>query len=107
MRLSVFLPDSNRHIGLQAAHENSRNAKSLAVRSNRCRKQGHLLYQYRTRPVFFPDTQFGRRMTGTGPRAEQNHQTFTRRFGLDGHLRSFDFSNFRPPRIEGQQMRLF
>ena len=63
-----------------------------------------------TRAGKLNDTQFGRRMSGTGPRAEQidqAFQTFARRFGLDGHLTPFDFSNFRPPRIEGGQMRLF
>ena len=56
------------------------------------------------------DTQFDRRMSGTGPRAVQINQTFqsfTRRYGLDGNLTPFDFSHFRPPRIEGAQMRLF
>jgi hypothetical protein len=46
----------------------------------------------------------------TGPRAEQIDQTFktfARRYGLDGHLSPFDFSQFHPPRIEGQQLRLF
>jgi DNA repair photolyase len=63
-----------------------------------------------TRAGKLNDTQFGRRMNGTGPRADQIHQTFetfTRRYGLDGHLTPFDCSNFRPPRIEGGQMRLF
>ena len=49
-------------------------------------------------------------MTGTGQRADQIHQTFktfARRHGLDGHLSPFDFSQFHPPRIEGQQLRLF
>jgi hypothetical protein len=49
--------DSNPLIGPSADHESSRNTKSLAVPSNRCRKQCDLLYQYRTCPwtcpVFF------------------------------------------------------
>jgi hypothetical protein len=63
-----------------------------------------------TRQRNLNDTQFGRRMSGTGPRAEQIDQTFktfARRHGLDGHLSPFDFSQFHPPRIEGQQLRLF
>ncbi len=56
------------------------------------------------------DTQFGRRMRGTGTRAEQIDQTFAtfaKRYGLDGPLSSFDFSQFRPPQIPGGQLRLF
>jgi DNA repair photolyase len=56
------------------------------------------------------DTQFGRRMRGTGNLADQIHQTFatfSRRYGLDGPIRPFDFSNFRPPRLAGRQLRLF
>jgi DNA repair photolyase len=63
-----------------------------------------------TRAGKLNDTQFGRRMKGTGQRADQIHQTFNtfaRRHGLDGHLSPFDFSQFHPPRIEGQQMQLF
>jgi hypothetical protein len=48
------------------------------------------------------DTQFGRRMKGTGPRADKIHatfKTFARRYGLDGKFSPFDFSQFRPPRI--------
>jgi DNA repair photolyase len=63
-----------------------------------------------TRAGKLNDTQFGRRMSGTGVLADQIHQTFQtfkRRYGLDGHLTPFDCSNFRPPRIEGGQMRLF
>ncbi len=56
------------------------------------------------------DTQFGRRMRGTGTRAEQIHQTFAtfaKRYGLGGSLSPFDFSQFRPPLIAGGQLRLF
>jgi hypothetical protein len=34
-------------------------------------------------------------------------KTFARRYGLDGKFSPFDFSKFRPPRIEGEQLRLF
>ena len=56
------------------------------------------------------DTQFGRRMRGTGTRAEQIDQTFAtfaKRYGLDGPLSPFDFSQFRPPRSAGGQLQLF
>jgi DNA repair photolyase len=56
------------------------------------------------------DTQFGRRMRGTGTRAEQIDQTFAtfaKRYGLNGPLSPFDFSQFRPPHIPGGQLRLF
>jgi DNA repair photolyase len=63
-----------------------------------------------TRAGKLNDTQFGRRMRGTGTRAEQIDQTFAtfaRRYGLDGPLSPFDFSQFRPPRSPGGQLRLF
>jgi DNA repair photolyase len=56
------------------------------------------------------DTQFGRRMRGTGTRAEQIEQTFAtfaRRYGLGGPLPAFDFSQFRAPRAATGQLRLF
>jgi hypothetical protein len=49
-------------------------------------------------------------MKGTGQRADQIHatfKTFARRYGLDDKFPPFDFSQFRPPRIEGEQLRLF
>jgi DNA repair photolyase len=63
-----------------------------------------------TRDGKLNDTEFGRRMKGTGVRADQIHatfKTFARRYGLDGKFSPFDFSQFRPPRIEGEQLRLF
>jgi DNA repair photolyase len=63
-----------------------------------------------TRAGKLNDTQFGRRMRGTGTRAEQIDQTFAtfaKRYGLDGPLSPFDFSQFRPPQIAGGQLRLF
>jgi DNA repair photolyase len=63
-----------------------------------------------TRQGNLNDTQFGRRMRGTGARAaqiEQTFRTFSRRYGLDKPLREFDCSQFRPPRMAGGQMRLF
>ncbi len=56
------------------------------------------------------DTQFGRRMRGTGTRAEQIDQTFAtfaKHYVLDGALAPFDFSRFRPPHLPGGQLRLF
>jgi hypothetical protein len=46
-------------------------------------------------------------MSGTGPRVEQIDQTFKTFARRHGHLSPFDFSQFHPPRIEGQQLRLF
>ena len=63
-----------------------------------------------TREGKLNDTQFGRRMKGAGLRADQIHatfKTFARRHGLDGKFPPFDFSQFRPPKIEGEQLRLF
>jgi DNA repair photolyase len=63
-----------------------------------------------TRDGKLNDTQFGRRMRGTGTRAEQIDQTFAtfaKRYGLDGPLSPFDFSHFRPPSVSGGQLRLF
>jgi DNA repair photolyase len=63
-----------------------------------------------TRAGKLNDTQFGRRMRGTGTRAEQIEQTFAtfaRRYKLDRPLPPFDFSQFRPPQIAGGQRHLF
>jgi DNA repair photolyase len=63
-----------------------------------------------TRAGKLNDTQFGRRMRGTGARAEQIEQTFAtfaRRYELDRSLPAFDFSEFRPPQSAGGQLRLF
>ncbi|HEV8001543.1 MAG TPA: PA0069 family radical SAM protein [Planctomycetaceae bacterium] len=63
-----------------------------------------------TRDGKLNDTQFGRRMRGTGTRAEQIEQTFStfaRRCGLDQPLPKFDFTQFRPPQLPGGQLRLF
>ncbi|HET6325781.1 MAG TPA: PA0069 family radical SAM protein [Planctomycetaceae bacterium] len=63
-----------------------------------------------TRSGKLNDTQFGRRMRGTGVRAEQIDQTFAtfaRRYNLDRPLPAFDFSQFRPPQYAGGQRRLF
>lgn len=53
---------------------------------------------------------FGERMAGTGEIAEQIHQVFQvfkKKFGLDGKLTPYDFSQFRPPRMPGGQLALF
>jgi hypothetical protein len=47
---------------------------------------------------------------GTGLRADQisaSFETYARRCGVDDKFSPFDFSNFRPPRIEGEELRLF
>jgi DNA repair photolyase len=63
-----------------------------------------------TRAGKLNDTQFGRRMRGTGTRAEQIEQTFrtfAKRYELDRSLSPFDFSHFQPPTLPGGQLRLF
>ncbi len=63
-----------------------------------------------TREGRLNSSEFGRRMCGTGPVAEQIDQMFSmfaRRHGLDRGLPSYDFSHFRPPRDAGGQLRLF
>ena len=56
------------------------------------------------------DSQFGRRMRGTGPIAEQIAATFdvfARRFGLERKLPPLSSEHFRPPRESSGQMKLF
>ncbi len=54
--------------------------------------------------------EFGKRMRGTGPLADQIEQTlrvFTKRYGLDGKSPPLSNKAFRPPRISGEQLPLF
>jgi DNA repair photolyase len=63
-----------------------------------------------TREGKLNDTQFGRRMRGTGTRAEQIEQTFrtfAKRYELDRSLPPFDFTQFEPPLFPRGQPRLF
>ena len=56
------------------------------------------------------DYQFGRRMSGQGPYAEQIRQTFSvfrKKFGLDEPLPALDYSKFTPPPPTSGQLRLF
>ena len=56
------------------------------------------------------DTQFGRRMRGTGPLAEQIRATFkvfAARHGLDQGLPPLSTDDFRPPTPSSGQLRLF
>jgi len=56
------------------------------------------------------DPNFGSRMRGEGPYAEQIRQTFkvyTKRYGLDRPLPEPDCTQFRPPRAASGQMTLF
>jgi DNA repair photolyase len=56
------------------------------------------------------DYQFGSRMSGQGPYAEQIRRTFAvfrKKFGLEGPLPKLDYSQFRPPLPHAGQMRLF
>ena len=55
-------------------------------------------------------SEFGKRMSGSGPIADQIHQTFkvfARRNGLDGKYVPLDASQFQPPKSSSGQMRLF
>ncbi len=52
-------------------------------------------------------TEFGQRMRGTGPLADQIEQTFrvfAKRYGLDGKSPPLNREAFRPPRIGGEQL---
>lgn len=63
-----------------------------------------------TRDGELTDAQFGSRMRGEGPFAEQIAQTFgvfAKKSDLDQRLPPLDFSQFRPPRITRGQLRLF
>jgi DNA repair photolyase len=57
------------------------------------------------------DSQFGKRMSGSGPIAEQISQTFhvfAARYGLDNNrLCPLDCSQFRPPKAKDGQLSLF
>ena len=58
-----------------------------------------------TRAGKLNDTQFGRRMSGTGPRADQIDQTFktfARRYGLDGQLIAVRFFPVPPATDRGR-----
>jgi DNA repair photolyase len=63
-----------------------------------------------TRDGRLNDSQFGRRMRGQGPYAEQIEQTFKifkKKLGLDRPLPTLDSTKFRPPRTSSGQQRLF
>jgi DNA repair photolyase len=63
-----------------------------------------------TRSGALNDPNFGSRMRGDGPYAEQIRQTFkvyTKRYGLDRPLPEADETLFRPPRPASGQMSLF
>ena len=56
------------------------------------------------------ESQFGKRMRGTGEIAEQidqMFQVFKKRFRLDGEIPPYDFTRFVPPCPSSGQMRLF
>lgn len=56
------------------------------------------------------NSQWGERMRGSGPIADQINQTFkvfSKRYGLDGVSPPLDVSKFRPPRSTSGQLRLF
>jgi hypothetical protein len=56
------------------------------------------------------DSEFGRRMTGTGELAEQLRNLFhlfRKRHGLERELPDYDCTRFRPPLSTKGQLRLF
>lgn len=56
------------------------------------------------------DAQFGRRMRGSGPVADQISQTFkvfATKYGLTSKVHELNYSNFRPPKSTSGQLRLF
>ena len=63
-----------------------------------------------TRSGKWNSSEWGQRMIGAGPVAEQVRRlfkVFARRHGLDGKLPPHDFSQFQPPRPTSGQLRLF
>jgi DNA repair photolyase len=63
-----------------------------------------------TREGKLNSAEFGARMRGKGPLAEQIEQTFRvfrRKFGLDGPRRELSIDQFRPPQPRSAQLRLF
>lgn len=63
-----------------------------------------------TRDGALNDSQFGRRMRGQGPYAEQiaaTFRVFAAKYALDRHSPPLDASQFRAPRDRAGQMRLF
>ena len=63
-----------------------------------------------TRSGQLNDAQFGSRMRGTGPYADQIKRTFTvfrKKHNLDRSMPSFDTTRFRPPTDSAGQLRLF
>ncbi len=56
------------------------------------------------------DSEYGRRMCGTGEYADligKTFEVFARRYGLDGDLPAYDCSRFQPPADANGQGRLF
>jgi DNA repair photolyase len=63
-----------------------------------------------TRDGRLNDSTFGERMVGTGPYAEGIRTlflTFAKKYGLDDPMPELDATQFRPPRSETGQLRLF
>jgi DNA repair photolyase len=63
-----------------------------------------------TRDGALNSSQFGKRMAGSGPRADQIKQifrTFAKKYGLDRKLPEYDFEQFCPPLSHTGQLRLF
>ncbi|MGD9720611.1 MAG: PA0069 family radical SAM protein [Pirellulales bacterium] len=63
-----------------------------------------------TRDGRMNNSQWGKRMSGSGPYAEQigrTFQVFKKKLGIDGRLPKLDSSKFTPPQLARGQMRLF
>ena len=81
------------------------------LRQNRPDEAERIIARIRhTRGGRMNDSQFGSRFRGEGAYAEQiaqNFRVFRTKFGLTGPLPPLDSSQFRPPRLEGAQLRMF
>lgn len=63
-----------------------------------------------TREGKLSNSEWGKRMSGSGPIAEQIKnlfQIFVKKHHLDGKLPAYDFSQFTPPKPKSGQLRLF
>jgi DNA repair photolyase len=79
-------------------------------RTQPLKKERVLAHVRDTRDGELSDSQFGRRMRGVGPVAEQIQQTFrvfAKKFGLDANRQPLSVSHFRRPSRRPGQMRLF
>jgi DNA repair photolyase len=93
------LPHSVEPVFLNWLDENYPHARSKTESLIRLTREGRL-----------NESEFGRRMVGSGAYAENIRATvvaFARKYGLDRPLPPLDTTRFQPPRSENGQMRLF